>query len=312
MEPNGEFKLFCGSSNPKLGKDLCAALKVDQGKIILKKFSNGETYVQFLENVRAEDVFLLQTAISPINDYLIELLIMIDAAKRSSAGRITVITPNYFYARQDRKTASREPITAKLVANLITAAGADRMVTMDLHSDQLQGFFDIPLDNLPARQLFIKKAKEIGSNSVVVSPDAGSLKASTKIAEKLGLDLAIINKARREHNSAQALGIVGASVLGKNCLIFDDIVDTAGSLCAAIELLKKEGALKVYAFVTHGILSGKAIERISESSIEKLFVTDTLPMDETSSKIEVISISEYLAKAIHCIHYNESVSKLFE
>jgi ribose-phosphate pyrophosphokinase len=312
LEHLQELKFFYGTSNPLLGEKISKELGNPTGKILTKKFSNGETYVQFLENVRAKDVFLFQTAVDPINDNLVELLIMIDAAKRSSAGRITVVIPNYFYARQDRKAASREPITAKLVADLITTAGANRVVAMDLHSDQLQGFFNIPLDNLPARTMMLKKAKELSNNFVIVAPDAGAAKASTKIATKLCTGLAIINKARTEHNKCQSLNIIGSNVAGKDCFIFDDIIDTGGSLVNAVELLKKEGANKIYAFVTHGVLSGNAIENINNSKIEKLFITDSIPLKKESPKIEIISVAKYLANAIKCINEDKSVSVLFE
>ena len=314
MENKMELKFFYGSSNPELGKKIASLLGTNEQKIIIKKFANGETYVQFLENIREKDVFLMQTAVESINDNLMELLIMIDAAKRASAGRITAVTPNYFYARQDRKAASRESITARLVADLLTAAGADRIITMDLHSDQTQGFFNIPLDNLPTSGTLIKKAKEIidGKEAVIVAPDAGSAKKATKIASKLELDLTIVNKTRIKHNEAKALNLIGAKVNKKICLIFDDIVDTGGSLCTATDLLKENGAAEIYAFATHGILSENAVEKINNSKIEKLFVTDTMPSKQVNQKIELISIANYLAEAIQCINNNESVSILFD
>jgi len=316
LEGTHELKLFYGTSNPLLGEKITQELGIQKGLMTIKKFSNGETYVQYLENVRAKDVFLLQTGANPINDNLVELLIMIDAAKRSSAGRITAVIPNYFYARQDRKAASREPITAKLVADLLTAAGAQRVLAIDLHSEQIQGFFNIPLDNLPARTMMIRKAKELSNNFVIVSPDAGAAKESTKIASKMCCGLAIINKVRSyascEHNKCTALNIIGDEIKGKDCLMFDDMVDTGGSICNAAELLKKEGANKVYAFVTHGVLSNNAVEKINSSQIDKLFITNSLPLKEKSEKIEVISIAKYLADAIKCINEDRSVSTLFE
>ncbi|MFA6064352.1 MAG: ribose-phosphate pyrophosphokinase [archaeon] len=311
MEAHNELKFFYGSSNPLLGEAIVKELGVENGKILLKKFSDGETYAQFGENVRAKDVFLLQTACEPMNDNLVELLLMIDAAKRSSAGRITAIIPNYFYARQDRKADSREPITAKLIADLLTTAGANRVLTLDLHSEQIQGFFNIPLDNLPARTMMIKKAKELSANYIIVSPDAGAAKVSTKLALKMCTGLAIINKMRTEHNQCQAMNIIGDSVKGKDCFIFDDIIDTGGSLCNAAQVLKKEGAEKIYAFVTHGVLSGNAIEKIENSVIEKLYITDSVP-SKKSKKIEIISVAKYLADAIKCINEDKSVSLLFE
>ncbi len=307
-----ELKFFYGSSNPKLGEEITQALNIEKGQVLVKKFANGETYVQFLENVRAKDVFILQTAVEPINDDLIELLIMIDAAKRSSAGRITAVIPNYFYARQDRKAAPREPITAKLVADLLTAAGANRILTLDLHSEQLQGFFNIPLDNMPARTIMIRKAKEISNNFIVVAPDAGAAKNSTKLSMKMNCGLAIINKVRCEHNECEALNIIGEDVKGKDALIFDDIIDTGGTLRNAAEMLKEKGALRVFAFATHGVFSGDAVEKMDKSQIDKIFITDSIPMRKKSDKIEVISVAEYLGKAMRCINEEKSVSVLFE
>ena len=308
-----EIMLFSGSSNPTLGKEISKNLSIPEGKINLKKFANGETYAQFLENIRGKDVFLLQTATEPINDNLMELLIMIDAAKRSSAGRIVVVTPNFFYARQDRKAASRESITAKLVADLLTTAGADRIVTIDLHSDQTQGFFNIPLDNLPTMSIMMKKAEElVEGEGVVVAPDAGSAKRATKIASKMNLELSIINKIRLKHNEAKALNIIGADVKGKTCLIFDDMIDTGGSLCTTIDMLKENGAIKVYAFITHGILSSDAVTKVENSKVDKLYISDSIPLRTKSEKIEIISIAKYIACAIKCIHEDESVSILFD
>ncbi len=313
MNKTKNIVLFSGSSNPKLGAKITKDLSLKKGKIVLKKFANGEIYTQFTDNIRGKDVFLLQTSIEPINDYLVELLIMIDAAKRASAGRIIAVIPNFFYARQDRKTASREPITARLVADLLTTAGTDRVITIDLHSNQIQGFFNIPLDNLPTSNIMMKKASQLTKQKgVIVAPDAGSVKKSTEIATKMNLELAIINKIRLEHNKAKALNIIGADIKGKNCFIFDDMIDTGGSLCTAIDILKENGANKVYAFITHGILSGDAIQNIKKSKIDKLFISDTLPLKTKDSKIEIISIASYIAKAIKCIHKNKSVSILFE
>jgi ribose-phosphate pyrophosphokinase len=328
-----ELRFFYGSSNPELGKKITNALGITEGKITLKKFANGETYAQFMENIRGKDVFLMQTAVNPINDNLVELLVMIDAAKRASAGRITIITPNYFYARQDRKAASREPITAKLVADLLTTAGADRVMTLDLHSDQTQGFFNIPMDNLPTTKILIEQAKKYinGEPAVIVAPDAGSAKEATQIALAMKLELSIINKMRTAHNEAKALNIIGSEVEGKTCLMFDDMIDTGGSICKAAEILKQNGAKKIIVFATHGVFSLDAIEKINSSQINKVIVTDTLPLTERASgcvsgcncecectqpnskeikKIEVVTVSNYLAKAIRCINNDESVSIL--
>ncbi len=312
MRHLGELKLFFGSSNPELGKNICKYLNIEDGKIEIKKFASGETYVRLLENVRGKDVFLLQTATEPINDNLVELLIMIDAAKRASAGRIVVVMPHFFYARQDRKSTSREPISAKLIADLLEKAGADRLVSLEMHSDQIQGFFNIPVDNLAPKKIFIEKAKELcGKSCVIVAPDAGAAKKSTKISKTLESELAIINKVRSCHNNACALNIIGAQVKGKTCLIFDDIVDTGGSLCEAANLIKKEGAKNIYAFITHGLFNGNAIEKIEASEINNVFTTDSAPQNKKCKKIEVISVTNYFADVINKIHENESVSALF-
>jgi len=312
MQSFGEIKIFCGSSNQKLGKTICKHLNLEDGQIEIKKFSSGETYVRLLENVRGKDVFLLQTATEPINDNLIELLIMVDAAKRASAGRITVIMPHFFYARQDRKAASREPISAKLIAQLLESSGANRIISLEIHSDQIQGFFNIPLDNLAPKKIFIDKAKELCSNNgVVVAPDAGAAKKSTKISKTIDCGLAIVNKVRTCHNNASALNIIGDDVNGKVCLMFDDIVDTGGSLCEAAKLLKENDAGKIYAFITHGLFNGNAIEKINASEIDKIFTTDSVPQNKKCDKIEVISVADYFAQSIKAIHENESVSALF-
>jgi len=312
MKQLGELKIFFGSSNPAFGKNVCKQLNIEEGKIEIKKFASGETYVRFLENIRAKDVFLIQTAVEPINDNLMELLIMVDAAKRASAGRIVIIMPFFFYARQDRKAASREPISAKLVSDLLERAGADRVLTLEVHSDQIQGFFGIPFDNLAPKKIFIQKAKELCEGGcVIVAPDAGAAKKSTKISKTLDAGLAIINKVRTNHNEASANNIIGDSVTGKTCLIFDDIVDTGGSLCEAANLVKAEGGKKIYAFITHGLFNGNAIEKIEKSEIDTIFTTDTVPQNQKCSKIEVISVADYFAEVIKVIHENESVSALF-
>jgi len=312
MKQLSELKLFFGSSNPSFGKDVCKNLNLEEGKIEIKKFASGETYVRFLENIRACDVFLLQTAVEPINDNLMELLIMIDAAKRASAGRITVVMPFFFYARQDRKAASREPISAKLIADLLQRAGANRILTLEVHSDQIQGFFDIPFDNLAPKKIFIEKAKELCEGEcVVVAPDAGAAKKSTKISKTLNCGLAIINKVRTKHNEASANNIIGDEVNEKTCLIFDDIIDTGGSLCEAASLVKAEGGKKVYAFITHGLFNGNAIEKINKSEIDIIFTTDTVPQNKKCEKIKVISVANYFSEVIKTIHENESVSALF-
>lgn len=310
----GELKVFFGNSNPDLGKKICEQLNITPGLINIKKFSNGEKYVQFAENVRDKDIFLVQTATEPIDENLMELLIMIDAAKRSSAGRITAVIPFFFYARQDRKAASREAITAKLVADLLEKAGSDRVIVLELHSDQIQGFFNIPFDNLAPKRIFIKKAKEISPNNnenVVVAIDAGGAKKATKISKTLNCNLAIINKIRSKHNASEAVHIIGDPVKNKNCLIFDDMADTAGSLCNGANLLKENGAKKVIAFITHGIFSKNAIEKINASLIDIIYTTNTLPQNKISKKIKVVNVSDYFAESIKCINEGRSVSEIF-
>lgn len=313
------MKLFYGLSNPDLGREIAKKLDQEPGKLKIQKFANDETFVQLLENVRGKNVFLMQTAVAPINDNFMELLIMIDAAKRASADKIIVITPNYFYSRQDRKSGSREPITAKLVADQLTIAGATRLITLDLHSDQIQGFFNIPMDNLPTSQLFMKRATEMmqGNNPidfVVVSPDGGAVKKSSKIAASLGTGLAVINKMRTEPNKASVvadLPIMGTPVKNKTCFIFDDMIDTGGSLFEATRTLKKHKAKGIYAFITHGIFSNDAWEKLGKSEINKLIVTNSIPLRIKSERVEVLSVADYLAKAILRVNNDKSVSVLF-
>ncbi|MBI4053234.1 MAG: ribose-phosphate pyrophosphokinase [Candidatus Diapherotrites archaeon] len=312
---NPHLKLFAGNSNTELAKKVAGHLGVQLGKIEIRDFSDGEKYVKLLENVRGEDVFLLQSTSKPVNENLMELLIMIDAAKRASAGNVTAVIPYFGYARQDRKASSREPITAKLVADIITAAGADRMIAFDLHSGQIQGFFNIPVDNLTAYGLLIneiKKKKLSESDSVVVAADAGAAKNSVKIAKALGWDLAIINKARPAQNVASALNIIG-EVKGRNCALFDDMIDTAGTVAAGAEALKKAGAKDIYVLATHGVLSGPAIERVEKSPVKEIIITNTIQASPAKSgKIKVIDISGLLAEAIERVHKKESVSSLFD
>jgi len=305
--------IFAGTSNPALAKGIASFLGAALGKIEIKRFSDGEQYVRFLENIRGADLFLLQGTSNPVSENLMELLIMIDAAKRASAARITAVMPYFGYARQDRKSASREPITAKLVADLLSKAGADRVITMDLHSGQIQGFFNMPVDNLTATPKLIEYVKEKGfSNLLVVAPDAGSAKNSTKVAKMLGVDLAIINKARPKQGVAEALNVIG-EVAGKNCVIFDDMIDTAGTICAAADALKKEGCKKVLVCAAHGLFSGQAIEKIEKSGIDEVIVTDSIAGNGgKSAKIKVLGIAGLLGEAIKRIHSNESVSSLFD
>ena len=313
--PNQHLRLFAGSSNTSLAQKVAKHLGIGLGKIEIRNFSDGEKYVKLLDNIRGEDVFLLQSTSKPVNENLMELLIMIDAAKRASAGNITAVMPYFGYARQDRKASSREPITAKLVADIITAAGANRIITFDLHSGQIQGFFNIPVDNLTAYGFLIKEIKKknlSGSDSVVVAADAGAAKNSVKIAKALGWDLAIINKVRPMQNAASALNIIG-EVKGKNCALFDDMIDTGGTIAAGAEALKKAGALDIFVLATHGVLSGEAISKIEKSPIKETIITNTIRDGETKSgKIRVVDISDILAEAIKRVHKKESVSSLFD
>jgi len=308
-----EVKIFSGTANPKLAEKIASYLKMGLGKINIKRFNDGEQYVRFLENIRGRDVFLVQSTSKPVSESLMELLIMIDAAKRSSAARITAVMPYFGYARQDRKADAREPITAKLVADLLEIAGANRVITMDLHSDQIQGFFSIPLDNLTATIKLMEHVKGMNLlDLIVVAPDAGSAKNSTKVAKALETDLAIINKSRPAQGIAEALNIIG-DVNGKNCVMFDDIIDTAGTICAAADALKKEGCKQVFVCAAHGIFSGPALERIEKSGIDQVIVTDSIPGNgERGKKIKVLPVADLFGEAITRIHENKSVSSLFK
>jgi ribose-phosphate pyrophosphokinase len=310
---NGELLVFSGNANPKLANEICDYLEIELGKAMVAKFSEGEIRVKIEQDVRGKDVFVVQPTCPPVNDNLVELLIIIDALKRASAKRITAVLPHYGYARQDRKDQPRVPITAKLVANIITVAGADRVLTIDLHAGQIQGFFDIPLDNLHAVNVFVDYFTKLGvRNMVVVSPDVGGIKMARAYAKRLNSALAIVDKRRISDKEAEVMHILG-EVKGKHAVIVDDIVATAGSLVEAAAALKKAGAKDIYATVTHPILSGPAIERISKSPIKELIVTNTIPLDRKKKlkDIKVLSIGPLLAEAIKRIHNEESVSCLF-
>jgi ribose-phosphate pyrophosphokinase len=304
--------IFSGTSNQKLAGEIASYLKVSLGKIEIKRFNDGEQYARFLENIRGVDLFLVQSTSKPVSENLMELLIMIDAAKRASADRVTAVIPYFGYARQDRKAASREPITAKLVAELLERAGADRVITIDLHSDQIQGFFSVPVDNLTATIKFMDYVRKKNlPELLVVAPDAGSAKTSTKVAKALGTDLAIVNKARPKPGEAAALNIIG-DVKGKDCVIFDDIIDTAGTICAAADLLKKEGCKSVMVCATHGIFSGPALERIEKSGIDEVVVTDTIAGNgQKGGKIKELGVADLLGETMKRTHLGESVSSLF-
>lgn len=310
---NGELLVFSGNASPKLAEEICEYLEIEQGKALVTKFSEGEIRVKIEQDVRGKDVFVIQPTCPPVNDNLVELLILIDALKRASAKRITAVLPHYGYARQDRKDQPRVPITAKLVANIITVAGADRVLTIDLHAGQIQGFFDIPLDNLHAVNVFVDYFTKLKiKNIVVVSPDVGGIKMARAYAKRLKAALAIVDKRRISDKEAEVMHILG-EVKGKNAVIVDDIVATAGSLVEAACALKKAGAKDIYATITHPVLSGPAIERVKKSPIKELIVTNTIPLDKAKKlkNIRVLSIGPLLAEAIKRIHNEESVSCLF-
>jgi len=310
---NRELKVFSGNANRALAEEICEHLKIPIGKINLTKFSDGELYCQILENVRGKDVFLVQPTCCPVNNNLMELLIMIDAFKRSSATRITSVIPYYGYGRQDRKDKPRVPISSKLVADLLTAAGTDRILTMDLHVGQIQGFFDIPVDHLYAMVVLIEYLKQLNiPNLTVVSPDAGGVERARAFAKRLNADLAVIDKRRTGPNEAEILHIIG-HVSGRNILICDDMIDTAGTLVNTVHALRKKKAEKVFACATHGILSGPAIEKLGSAPIEQIILTNTVPL-ETSRilpNMKILSVAGLLATAIQNIHEETSVSNLF-
>ena len=315
-----EIKVFCGNSNPTFAQGVCDELGVNLGRSEVKKFADGEVSVSVNETVRGCDVFVVQSTCSPVNDNLMELLIMMDAFRRASAGRITAVIPYFGYARQDRKAKGRDPISAKLVANMITAAGADRVLTMDLHAAQIQGFFDIPVDNMLGSPVFVKyymnkfsEDRYDHNNFVVVSPDAGSVGRARNFAAKVHMDLAIVDKRRQKANFCEVMNVIG-DVKGKTCILFDDLVDTAGSLCnAAAALVEVGGAEKVYACASHGVLSGPALERLENSYIEELMVLNTIPMPAgyTGEKIRQLDVAPLFAKAINRVYTETSISSLF-
>ena len=314
-----EIKVFAGNSNPELADHICSELYRTLGKADVAQFADGECSVSVFEPVRGKDVFIVQSTCNHVNDNLMELLIMIDAMRRASAGRITAVIPYFGYARQDRKAKSRDPISAKLVANLITTAGADRVLTMDLHAAQIQGFFDIPVDNLLGSHLFVKHFVNMfgkgNEDIMVVSPDVGSTARVRAFSMKLGVNMAIVDKRREKANQSEVMNIIG-NVEGKTCILLDDIVDTAGSLCGAAKAISEiGGAKKVYACATHGVLSGPAIERIENSCIEELLLLDTIPYPSDKpacSKIKYISTAPVFAEAIRRIYEEVSISNLFD
>jgi ribose-phosphate pyrophosphokinase len=309
-----EIKVFTGNANPSLAKEICQKMNIHPGNALVGRFSDGEINVQIVDNVRGMDVFVVQPTSSPVNRHLMELLIMIDALKRASAARITAVLPYYGYSRQDRKVQPRVPITSKLVADLITAAGANRVLTVDLHAGQIQGFFNIPVDNLFAAPVLLEylRSKKF-SKLTVVSPDAGGVERARAFAKRLNAALAIIDKRRDKPNVAQVMNIIG-DVKGRDCLMLDDMVDTAGTLTEGASALKTNGASKIYAACTHAVLSGPAITRINESAIDEVIATNTIALDskqQECKKLIVLSVAPLLADAITRIHEETSLSSLF-
>lgn len=310
-----KIRIFSGNSNPALAQKICDSLSVPLGTARVKTFSDGEILIEIGENVRGRDVYVIQSTCAPTNNNLMELLVMTDALKRASAATITAVIPYYGYARQDRKAAPRTPITAKLVADLITTAGVDRVVTVDLHAGQIQGFFNIPVDNLYAVPVILDYLKNrfAGEQVVMVTPDAGGTERARAFAKRLGCTLAVIDKRRTGPNVAEVMHLIG-DVRDKVAIILDDMIDTAGTLTQAAKALKENGARAIYACATHGVLSGPAIERINNSDIEEVVLTDTVPLGDkaqATSKVRVLSVAELLAEAIRRIHEDESVSSLF-
>ena len=311
------FLLLVGNANLPLGDAICGYAGIRPTQTSIRRFSDMEVFVEIRENARGREVFILQPTSYPANDNVMELLVTIDAAKRGSAKRITAVIPYYGYSRQDRKTGSRSPISARLMANLIETAGADRVLTVDLHAAQIQGFFNIPVDNLYGRREFVRFMRAQGyeaEKTIIVSPDVGGVARARSFATRLGCDLAIIDKRRQRAGHSEVMHVIG-DVAGRACILIDDMVDSGGTLCNAAEALLSYGASEVSAFTTHGVLSGGAVSRIGTSALKKLYITDTiLPREavRTCPKIEIISLAELLATAIHNTYYNKSISALFD
>ena len=308
---NGDLRIFSGNANPALAQKIAAHLGMDLGKMRVERFADGEIDVQILESVRAHDCYLIQSTCPPVNENLMELLIMVDAFKRASAGKITVVIPYFGYARADRKAAARVPITAKLASNLIAKAGADRIMTLDLHAGQIQGFFDIPVDHLRARSVFLDYFKDFNRQElVVISPDVGGVERARKFAARMDAGLVIIDKRRPKANEAVVYNVIG-DVKDKVAIIFDDIVDTAGTLTTVAAKIKERGAREVYAACSHGLLSRNAIDKINKSEIKKLIITDSLPERDLGPKVDMLSVSYILADAIRRNHDGRSISDMF-
>lgn len=305
------YKIFAGTASVEFAKSVCKALDVPLSKAEIKRFSDGEISVQISESVRGRDVFIIQSTGAPSNDNLMELLVMTDALKRSSANSITAVIPYFGYARQDRKAAPRVPITAKLVANLLETAGVNRVVTIDLHAGQIQGFFDIPVDNLYGSIIFEEYVKSRNlANPIIASPDIGGVARARYFAEKMGLDMVIVDKRREKANESEVMNIIG-DVTGKDVILMDDMVDTAGTMVKAASVLKAKGATSVMACATHAVLSGPAYERLSNGELDELAVTDTLVLRETCDKVKVLSVAPLFGEVIRRVYHNESVNSLF-
>ncbi len=312
-----EFKVFAGNGNPELAREICEKLGVPLGKADVKKFSDGEVAINIHESVRGRDCYIVQSTCDPVNDNLMELCIMIDAMKRASAGRINAVIPYYGYARQDRTARPRDPITAKLVAEILQAAGAERVITMDLHSAQIQGFFDIPVDHLQGNPLMVKyyqnELKDKDLDLVVVSPDHGSVGRARNLAEPLGCPIAIIDKRRPRPNVSEIMNIIG-DIKDKDCILVDDMVDTAGTICNAANAVKERGARSVRAIATHGVLSGPAIDRIRDSAIDEMVFLNTITLheDKMLPKFKMLSVADLFAQAISRVYNNQPLSELFD
>jgi len=307
------IKVFSGNANPELAKEICEHLNISLSKVEVRRFSDGEIFVEIGENVRGTDVFVIQPTCTPVNDHLMELVIMVDALRRASARRITAVLPYYGYARQDRKVAPRVPITAKVVAEMLMVVGVRRVLAMDLHAGQIQGFFNIPVDHLYAAPVLLEYINEAFNNVIMVSPDAGGVERTRAFAKRLKTDLAIIDKRRDRPNESKAMNVIG-DVEGKTAILLDDMVDTAGTLCSAAAMLMEAGAAEVHACCSHGVLSGPAIERLEASVIKSLVITNSIPLRgkaKECDKITVLSVSQLLGEAIRRIHSEDSVSSLF-
>jgi ribose-phosphate pyrophosphokinase len=315
LVPRRRLELVSGRSHPELAREIAGNLGVELGEAGLREFANGEIHCRYAKSIRGCDVFIIQTHCGPVNDTLMEQLIMIDAAKRASAKRITAVCPYYGYSRQDRKASGREPITAKLVADMLQVAGADRVVSVDLHSGQIQGFFDVPFDHLTAMPVLLDELRShAGSDPVVVAPDAGRVKVAERYSQQLDTDIAVVHKRRPRGsaNEVEALQVVG-EVEGRHCVLIDDMIDTAGTMCAAAELLAERGASDVWAMATHGVLSDPALERLEKAPLSRVVITNTLPVarDRFIDKLEVVSVARLIADAIDAVFEDTSVSEIF-